>query len=84
MTLKEWMYSMREQFGDYEFKVTYHNEKGKATLVSPKWRDDPPGLKEIKASDIVLPDFLREKSKQANAKNHKKLVKSITKYKETE
>ena len=84
MTLKEWMYSMREQFGDYEFKVTYQNEKGKATMVSPKWRDDPPGLKEIKASELVLPDFLRSKKQQANVKDHKKLVKSITKYKEEE
>jgi hypothetical protein len=83
MTLKEWMYSMKEQFGDFEFKVTYQNEKGKAVIVSPKWRDDPPNLKEFKASELVLPDFLRNTKPQAKAKNHKKVVKSITKYKET-
>jgi len=77
------MYSMKEQFGDFEFKITYQNEKGKATMVSKNWKNDPPGLKEVKASDLVLPDFLRNAKPQGKTKNHKKVVKSITKYKET-
>lgn len=77
MNLKDWMYSMKEQFGDFEFKVTYQNEKGKAVIASPKWRDDPPNLKEVKASDLVLPKFLRQVKV-----DKKKLVRQITKYKE--
>jgi hypothetical protein len=80
MEAKEWMQSMAKAFGKYEYKVKYKAEAGTVELKSPGWREDPPNLKAYKAIDCILPEFLRVKKPQA--KDKKKLVKQITKYKE--
>jgi hypothetical protein len=80
MDAKEWMQSMAKAFGKYEYKVKYKAEAGTVELKSPGWREDPPNLKAYKAIDCILPEFLRTKKPQA--KDKKKLVKQITKYKE--
>ena len=80
MDAKEWMQSMAKAFGKYEYKVKYKAEAGIVELKSKDWRDDPPNLKAYKAIDCILPEFLRAKKLQA--KDKKKLVKQITKYKE--
>ena len=80
MEAKEWMQSMAKAFGKYEYKVKYKAEAGIVELKSKDWRDDPPNLKAYKAIDCILPEFLRAKKSQA--KDKKKLVKQITKYKE--
>jgi hypothetical protein len=80
MEAKEWMQSMAKAFGKYEYKVKYKAEAGIVELKSKDWRDDPPNLKAYKAIDCILPEFLRAKKPQA--KDKKKLVKQITKYKE--
>jgi hypothetical protein len=74
---KEWMQDMMKVFGPCEYKAHVYNDKGSAEFKSKGWRDDPPNLKEIKASDCVLPKFLRTVTV-----DKKKLVKQITKYKE--
>jgi hypothetical protein len=80
MEAKEWMQSMAKVFGKYEYKVKYKAEAGIVELKSKDWRDDPPNLKAYKAIDCILPVFLRNAKPQA--KDKKKLVKQITKYKE--
>ena len=80
MEAKEWMQSMAKAFGKYEYKVKYKAEAGMVELKSKDWRDDPPNLKAYKAIDCILPEFLRTKKPQA--KDKKKLVQQITKYKE--
>jgi hypothetical protein len=80
MEAKEWMQSMAKAFGKYEYKVKYKAEAGIVELKSKDWRDDPPNLKAYKAIDCILPVFLRNAKPQA--KDNKKLVKQITKYKE--
>ena len=82
MDAKEWMQSMAKAFGKYEFKVNYQNDKGMVELKSKGWKDDPPNLKAYKAIDCILPEFLRVKKPQANARDKKKVVKQLTKYKE--
>ena len=67
-------------FGKYEYKVKYKAEAGYVELKSPGWKDDPPNLKAYKAIDCILPAFLRNAKPQA--KDKKKLVKQLTKYKE--
>lgn len=82
MDAKQFMQSMAKEFGKYEYKVKYQNEKGIVELKSQGWRDDPPNLKEYKAIDCILPVFLRPKKTQAKGKDKKKVVKQLTKYKE--
>jgi hypothetical protein len=82
MDIKDWMKSMAQEFGSYEFKVKYQNDKGMVELKSPNYREDPPNLKAYKAIDCILPEFLRPKKTQANARDKKKVVKQLTKYKE--
>jgi hypothetical protein len=82
MEAKEWMQSMAKAFGKYEYKVKYKAEAGMIELKSPGWKDDPPNLKEYKAIDCILPVFLRPKKTQAKARDKKKVVKQLTKYKE--
>lgn len=73
---------MANAFGQYEYKVKYQNDKGIVELKSPGYKEDPPGLKEYKAIDCILPVFLRNTKPQANTKDKKKVVKQVTKYKE--
>lgn len=80
MDMKDWMKSMANVFGNYEYKVKYRNEKGVVELKSPGYREDPPNLKAYKAIDCILPVYLRTTKPQANAKDKKKVVKQITKY----
>ena len=82
MEAKEWMQSMAKAFGKYEYKVKYKAEAGMIELKSPGWKDDPPNLKEYKAIDCILPVFLRPKKTQAKARDKKKVLKQLTKYKE--
>ena len=82
MDAKEWMQSMAKEFGKYEYKVKYQNDKGIVELKSPGWRDDPPNLKEYKAIDCILPVYLRNNKPKAKEQDKKKIVKQITKYKE--
>jgi hypothetical protein len=82
MEAKEWMQSMAKAFGKYEYKVKYKAEAGMIELKSPGWQDDPPNLKAYKAIDCILPVFLRPKKTQAKARDKKKVVKQLTKYKE--
>lgn len=82
MDAKQFMQEMAKAFGKYEYKVKYQNEKGMVELKSPGYREDPPNLKEYKAIDCILPVFLRYKKPQANARDKKKVVKQVTKYKE--
>ena len=84
MEAKEWMQSMAKAFGKYEYKVKYKAEAGMIELKSPGWKDDPPNLKEYKAIDCILPVFLRPKKTQAKARDKKKVVKQLTKYKDVE
>jgi hypothetical protein len=84
MDAKEWMQSMAKAFGKYEYKVKYKADAGMVELRSPKWQDDPPGLKAYKAIDCILPVFLRNTKPQAKDKDKKKLVKQLTKFKEIE
>jgi hypothetical protein len=79
---KEWMQSMAKAFGKYEYKVKYKAEAGTVELKSPNWREDPPNLKAYKAIDCILPEFLRNTKPQAKARDKKKVVKQLTKYKE--
>ena len=79
-TAKEWMHDMFKVFGPCEYKAEVITDKGSAVFKSPKWRDNPPNLKAYKAIDCILPEFLRTKKPQA--KDKKKLVQQITKYKE--
>lgn len=81
-TAKEFMQDYFKVFGPCEYKATVYNDKGSAEFKSKNWRDDPPGLKEIKASELVLPVFLRNNKLLAKVKDKKKIVKAITKYKE--
>lgn len=80
MDMKDWMKSMANAFGNYEYKVKYRNEKGVVELKSPGYREDPPNLKAYKAIDCILPVYLRSTKPQANTKDKKKVVKQITKY----
>jgi len=82
MEAKEWMQSMAKEFGKYEYKVKYQNEKGMVELKSPGWKDDPPNLKAYKAIDCILPAFLRPQKVKAQGKDKKKVVKQLTKYKD--
>ena len=82
MEAKEWMRSMAKEFGKYEYKVKYQNDKGMVELKSPNYREDPPNLKSYHAIDCILPVFLRNKKPQAKAQDKKKVVKQITKFKE--
>ena len=84
MDAKEWMQSMAKAFGKYEYKVKYKADAGMVELRSPKWQDDPPGLKEYKAIDCILPEFLRAKKQVVQKDIKKKVVKQLTKYKEIE
>jgi len=84
MDVKKWMQDMAKEFGKYEYKVKYQAEAGYVELKSPGWQDDPPGLKEYKAIDCILPVFLRNAKPPAKNKDKKKLVKQLTKYKEIE
>lgn len=84
MDAKEWMQSMAKEFGKYEYKVKYKADAGMVELRSPKWQDDPPGLKAYKAIDCILPVFLRNTKPQAKARDKKKVVKQLTKFKEIE
>ena len=84
MDAKQFMQSMAKEFGKYEYKVKYQNDKGMVELKSPGWRDDPPNLKEYKAIDCILPVFLRNTKPQVKVKDKKKLVKEVTKYKDVE
>lgn len=76
------MEDYRNVFGPYEFKATHKNDKGEVVIQSKGWIDMPPNLKEYKAIDLVLPDFLRSVKPQANKKDKKKVIKEATKYKE--
>lgn len=78
--MKDWMKSMANAFGNYEYKVKYRNENGVVELKSPGYREDPPNLKAYKAIDCILPVYLRSTKPQANTKDKKKVVKQITKY----
>lgn len=82
MEAKDWMKSMANAFGQYEYKVKYQNDKGVVELKSSGYKEDPPGLKEYKAIDCILPVFLRSTKPQANTKDKKKVIKQVTKYKE--
>jgi hypothetical protein len=73
---------MAKEFGSYEYKVKYQNDKGMVELKSSGYREDPPNLKAYKAIDCILPVFLRNKKLQANTKDKKKVIKQVTKYKE--
>lgn len=73
---------MAKEFGNYEYKVKYQNDKGMVELRSPNYKEDPPNLKAYKAIDCILPVFLRNKKPQANTKDKKKVIKQVTKYKE--
>ena len=84
MDAKEWMHAMAKEFGKYEYKVKYKAEAGMVELKSPGWRDDPPNLKEYKAIDCILPEFLRAKKQVVQKDIKKKVVKQLTKYKEIE
>ena len=79
---KEFMEDYRKVFGPYEFKATHKNDKGEVVIQSKGWINMPPNLKEYKAIDLVLPDFLRIKKPQANKKDKKNIIKEATKYKE--
>lgn len=80
MTAKEWMQNMFKAFGPCEYKATVKNDKGSIQLKSKGWRDDPPNLKAYKAIDCILPVYLRTTKPQA--KDKKKMIKQLTKYKE--
>jgi len=82
MDIKDWMKSMAHEFGSYEYKVKYQNDKGMIELKSPGYKEDPPNLKAYKAIDCVLPVYLRNTKPQANARDKKKVIKQVTKYKE--
>lgn len=84
MDAKQFMQEMAKAFGKYEYKVKYQAEAGVIELKSPGWQDDPPNLKAYKAIDLALPVFLRNTKPQANARDKKKVVKQLTKYKEIE
>ena len=75
---------MAKAFGKYEYKVKYKAEAGTVELKSPGYKEDPPNLKEYKAIDCILPEFLRSKKQEVQKDVKKKVVKQITKYKEIE
>lgn len=79
---KEWMTDMFKVFGPCEYKADVYTDKGSMTLKSPGYKEDPPNLKEYKAIDCTLPEYLRNVIKQAK-QDKKKIVKQITKYKES-